>query len=554
MIGAVKEKYLQMLAVYAYVYALIVVLAWIGGIYGIIATPPSLLAVILVGCPVVYYLFLFNFTTHQFGRRIAYTVGVGLIVLPMIVVSLATAGHISANTLALALLIFLSATLGPGVPLALIWMMAVGYVLSLAGYIPALQDAEIGTLILAIYVTSGLVGWMVFKRFYIREDPALEKLRSTLRVEQLKSEGVIAAISDGVALVNRDGIVVHANERFMEMIALKSHEIIGRNYSEVMSSRLKIVASSSATPRIGKNIMHVMETGEPITIDLVSFEYADGSGTADVTITISPLKNDNNEISAVMIMGRDITSLMRLQRMKDALIQTASHELRTPITVIAGYADLLLGNAGGGELTEKQRHYIQRTKDTTVQLTHMINDMLDMSRLESGQNNNNPVDFNILRRLEKVTESRISQFTTKSLTLHLDALPIRVHADPSQVEQVMANLLSNAFKFTPEHGKVTVTAKEKDTMCEITISDTGPGIPDAHLDDIFDKFIKLDDTGSLPGAGLGLSIAKNIVSNWGGTITATNNPEGGARFYFTVPLATNNEIKEDENGQKNNDR
>lgn len=542
MIGAVKEKYLQMLAVYAYAYGALVVIAWLAGVYGIISTPPTLLAVILAVIPALYYLTLFNFVSPQFGRRIAYTAGVGLMVLPMALVSLDTAGYISVNTFATALLIFIAAALGPAVPLALIWMMAVGYVLTIAGYIPALQDVPIGTLTMAVYVTAGLAGWLTFKRFYIREDPALEKLRSTLRVEQLKSEGVIAAISDGVALVNKDGIVVHANERFMEMVALKPHEIIGKIYSEVMSSRLKIVASSSATPRIGKNIMHVMETGEPITIDLVSFEYADGSGTSDITITISPLKNDDNEISAVMIMGRDITGLMRLQRMKDALIQTASHELRTPITVIAGYADLLLGNAGGGELNEKQRHYIQRTKETTVQLTHMINDMLDMSRLESGQNNNNPVDFNIMQKLEKVTESRISQFATKSLTLHLDAQPIRVHADPSQLEQVMLNLLSNAFKFTPEHGKVTVITKEAGEMCEVAIRDTGPGIPDAHLNDIFDKFIKLDDTGALPGAGLGLSIAQNIVSNWGGTITATNHSDGGAEFIFTVPLAINNEI------------
>lgn len=553
MIGAVKEKYLQILAVYAYTYALLIVAAWLAGLYGSIATPPPLLAVILAGVPVVYYLALFKLATHRFGRRAAYTTGVGLMVLPMALVSLATAGYVSLNTIALAVLIFLSAALGSGAPLALVWMMAVGYVLIAAGYIPIAEDIEVGTIIMVAYAVSGVAGWLFFRRYYIREDPALEKLRETLRVEQLKSEGVIAAISDGVALVNRDGVVVHANERFMDIVALKPDEILGREYSQVMSSRLKIVASSSATPRIGKNIMHVMESGEPITIDLLSIEYADGSGAADFTVAISPLKNDDNEISAVMIMAKDITSLMRLQRMKDALIQTASHELRTPITVIAGYADLLLGSVGGGELNEKQRHYIERTRETTVQLTNMINDMLDMSRLESGQNNNNPVNFNILRRLEKVTESRISQFTTKSLNLHLDASSVRVHADPSQFEQVVLNLLSNAFKFTPEHGKVTVTAKEKDGMCEVVVSDNGPGIPDSHLSDIFDKFIKLDDTGALPGAGLGLSIANNIVSNWGGTIAATNNPDGGAAFRFTIPLATNNE-KEDENGHEDNDR
>jgi len=252
-------------------------------------------------------------------------------------------------------------------------------------------------------------------------------------------------------------------------------------------------------------------------------------------------------------MSKDITSIMKLQRMKDALISTASHELRTPITVIAGYADLLLGNTADGELTEKQRHYIERTKETAAHLTEMINDMLDMSRLESGQEDDRPASLNVKNLLESITESQLSLFANKQLTLHLDAEAIRVYADTNRLKEVIQHLLSNAFKFTPEGGKVTMTAKAVDTMCEIAVIDTGPGVPEEHTEDIFDKFSKLDDTGSQPGTGLGLAIAKNIVDNWGGTIAVENKPGGGARFHFTVPLAADEKNKQEKEKQEDSD-
>jgi PAS domain S-box-containing protein len=460
-------------------------------------------------------------------------------------------GYESPHNIAYVILIFASAIIAPGVPLVLVWIQILGYALALAGYMPTLGNVWYGAAVIAACIAAGVGGWLAFRRYYKSEDPEIEELHHLLKSQQLQSEAVIGAISDGVAIVDRNGITVHANQQFLDMIYLKREELIGKHTSEVVTLRIRIITSSTGTPRLGQNIAHVFKTGEPITIDYLTAEYTDGRGTFDFSISISPLRSDSGEITAVMIMARDITNLMRLQRMKDALLSTASHELRTPITVIAGYADLLLGK-GDGELTEKQRHYIERTKETTTHLTEMINDMLDMSRLESGQQDDDPVATNIQDILESTTAKLLSQFAAKNISLHIDASSTRVYADTNRLKQVLLHILSNGLKFTPDDGHITISSRMIDNMCEVSISDTGPGVPEEHLEDIFDKFTKLDDTGAITGTGLGLAIAKNIVDNWRGTIGVENIPKGGARFYFTVPLANDKDnVKQEE--EKNED-
>lgn len=553
MAGEQRERYLQFLKIFAFVYAVIFLVSWFLGEYK--TANPVAIAIVLgmLSATLFYYLFGFGLAKKHLGRQTAYTIGVTLFSVPILIGATMHGGYQSPHNIAYVTLIFLSAIVAPGVPLVLVWIQILGYALALAGYMPTLGNVWYGAVLVTACIIAGLGGWLVFRRYYKSDDPEVEELRHSLKTQQLQSEAVIAAISDGVAIVDRNGIAIHANQRFLDMIYLKREELIGKHSSEVVSSRIRIITSSTGTPRLSKNIEHVFKTGEPITIDYLTAEYTDGRGTFDFSISFSPLRNDNGEITAVMIMSRDITSLMRLQRMKDALLSTASHELRTPITVIAGYADLLLGNRDG-ELNEKQRHYIERTKETTTHLTEMINDMLDMSKLESGQQDDNPVATNIDDLVEASTSKLLSQFAAKDITVDVKTSPARVYADTNRLKQVVFQLLSNALKFTPEGGKITIYSRTVNDMCEISVTDTGPGVPDEHMEDIFDKFTKLDDTGAVTGTGLGLAIAKNIVDNWRGTIGVENNPGGGARFHFTVPLANeqDKETREEEKDENSN--
>jgi PAS domain S-box-containing protein len=534
MAGALRSKYLLFLTLYAYAYAAFVFGAALLDVLNIITLPMPVLAVGLALLPVLYHLLVFNFAVQKFGQQVAYLIGVALLSIPMAVISTMTGGYASPNNLAIIVLVFSSAVLGPTAPLALLWMQLMGLVMAAGGYLPALGSTTLGVFMILLYSLAGALGWMIFRGFYTRESPDTDQLRQTLRQERLQSEGLITAISDGVSIISKDGVVLHANEKFLEMVALTAEQMIGKHYTDVVTSRVRISASTVDSPRIGPNVRKVLETGVPVIIESETVDYLDGRPSLDMSVSITALKNDDNQISAVMIISRDITHLMNLQRMKDALIMTASHELRTPITVIAGYADLLLGGTAG-KLNDKQRHYMERTKETTEHLTEMVNDMLDISRLESGQRDNKPKLLDITVLLEDIIETHLSHFAGKQQTLQLEGDGGQVYADESRLREVMGCLLSNAQKFSPEEGKVTIRVKRQGTMVDIGVEDTGPGVPEESRRMIFEKFTKLDDTGSIDGAGLGLAIAEIIVDNWGGTIAVENSPEGGASFHFTVP-------------------
>lgn len=548
MAGVLKGKYLQFLTVYAFVYALAVLCFWLFGFYQATSVLGPGIALALLSVCLVYFILGFRFAAKRLDVKMAYTIGLGLLALPVVVVSITTGGYASWNNVAYVLLIFVSAMVGPGMPLMLIWLQALGYILVFGGFLKVPGTMLEGGIVVGACLAAGIGGWLMFRKHYGMENPEVERLRQTLKAQQLQSEAVIAAINDGIVIIDKKGVAVHANQKFLDMIALKPDELVGRHYNDIISTRIRIVGSSTATPRIKQNLIHVLRTGESVTVDSVSGEYLDGSGIIDFSYSLSPLKNENGDINAVMLIARNITHLMKLQRMKDSFVMTASHELRTPITVIGGYADLLLGT-GSDSLNEKQRHYIERTKETAGRLTAIINDMLDISRLESGQRENNPQPIEVMPLLESMMEHQLSLFARKQLSLHLDAKPATVYADKSRLKQVIKNLLSNAQKFTPEDGKVILASKIVDDKCEISVTDTGPGVPKEHLTEVFEQFSKMDETGAVPGTGMGLAIAKNIVDNWGGSIAVENMHSGGARFYFTIPLASDKN-----NGEQSEDK
>lgn len=509
---------------------------WLLNYIGVIETPMPIAVPIIAISLIAYQVAIFHIVERRWSRKAAYITGVALLAVAIVVLTFVTGGYGSLNNVAMVVLVFLSALLGTGVPVALVGMSLLGYVLALSNFIPALGNIGTGTAVTLLYVAAAVCGWLLFHRYYVAQDPMADDLQRALATEQLQSAAVLASINDGVSIVNREGIVVHANDRFLDMVAFSAQELIGKHYSEVVSTKLRIVASSVDNPRLGANIAKVFKTGEHVTIDSETIEYFDNRPSIDLSISIAPLKNDDGDISAVLIIGRDISHIMRLQRMKDALIATASHELRTPITVIAGYADLLLG-ASAGDLTSKQRHYLERTKETTTHLTDMVNDMLDISRLESGQRENNPEDIDSVEMLQTMVEEQLGRFAGKQISLKLDAAQGRIFADRSRLQQVIYCLLSNSLKFVPEGGEVKLASEVTGDMMTISVTDNGPGVADDRQEIIFEKFTKLDTTGSIQGAGLGLAIAKNIVENWKGKIGVENIQPHGARFYFTVPLA-----------------
>ncbi|MCP9451207.1 MAG: HAMP domain-containing histidine kinase [Nitrospira sp.] len=232
--------------------------------------------------------------------------------------------------------------------------------------------------------------------------------------------------------------------------------------------------------------------------------------------------------------------LKELDRLKSTFVSVVSHELRTPMTSIKGYVENLLDGLAGA-LTEKQTHTLERVKHNIDRLTRMINELLDLSKIEAGRLELQLAPINIADLVEDVIENYQAAARQKSLTVRLLLSPPLppVRADSDKLHRVLINLIHNAIKFTPEGGeiRIEVTARANDFV-EVSVSDTGPGIPSNELDKIFDTFYRSQSAPvEARGAGLGLTIAKNLVELHGGVMWVESTVGKGSRFSFTIPVA-----------------
>jgi signal transduction histidine kinase len=236
-----------------------------------------------------------------------------------------------------------------------------------------------------------------------------------------------------------------------------------------------------------------------------------------------------------------VEQLQELNRLKTAFVSIVSHELRTPLTSIKGLTDNLMEGVAG-EMGDKHRHYIARIQANADRLCRLLNELLDLSKIEAGRLQLHPTVLSLSELLHDVVEAFEPLARRKGIAIAVHAAPDmpKVQGDRDKLYEVLANLLENAIKFTPSEGRVDMTASVlDDRRIRVEVLDTGCGIPVEHLPRVFDKFYQVPSTPlNRGGAGLGLAIAKGLVELHGGTITAESGPGRGTRFSFTVPYET----------------
>jgi signal transduction histidine kinase len=241
-------------------------------------------------------------------------------------------------------------------------------------------------------------------------------------------------------------------------------------------------------------------------------------------------------VAGVVINIRDITERKEAARLKDDLISVVSHELRTPLTSLRGFTELLLTRALPAD---KQQHFLTIIHKETVRLSHLINDFLDLQRMQVGRQiyQLTPTD------LAAVLRDMVSLFAPESASHRirvevLDALPA-IRADAERLRQVLANLLSNAIKFSPDGGEVTVGARAQGAQVLVWVADHGLGIPPEAVPRLFSKFYRVEhhETRHIGGTGLGLALVKEIVEAHNGLVWVESVVGQGSTFFFTVPIA-----------------
>lgn len=374
---------------------------------------------------------------------------------------------------------------------------------------------------------------------------AQEQERLALMVEQERETlaTIMGSMSDGLLLLDESGRVRYCNRRAGELQGIDPVTVTGRPAEEIYAQIRGGLADPEGVREAWQRALARLH--EHPTFDMALA----GPPPRDLSVQLFEIP----ERGGVGVILRDVTAERELQRAKDDLVSVVSHELRTPLASLVGFAELLLTR----EYPEpRRRQYLSVIREEGHRLTGLINDFLDLQRMESGSQNLVPVPVSLRLLLERAT-ANAGDDPLRPIVLDLpEQLPM-VWADGDRVLQVLGNLLSNARKYSPEGGEIVLSARHKEALVEVMVSDQGLGLPPDAVPRLFEKFYRVDNSNrrEIKGTGLGLAICRQIVTGHGGQIWAESAGTGeGSRFVFTLPLAETTErhgdvlIVEDEAG------
>lgn len=350
-----------------------------------------------------------------------------------------------------------------------------------------------------------------------------------------RNEAILSAIGDGVVAISDKGEVIFANNQALSTLNVKSEEMLGKH----LISAIKVVDLANNTlPAESHPMQRALLSGQKITTAEFSFEKKDGS-KFPVAITASPVFLNQILIGGVLVF-RDITREKEVDRMKTEFISLASHQLRTPLSAMKWFSEMLLAG-DSGELTSEQKAMVNNIHLSNERMIDLVNSLLNISRIESGRIIIDPRPTSLQKLLEEVLLDLSPKIKKKNqdIAVNIHDRDIEISIDPKLIRHVYMNLLSNAIKYSPEGGKISVTISKSGEELISQVSDNGCGIPESQKEKIFQKFFRADNIAKVEtdGTGLGLYLTKAIVDASGGRIWFASKEGVGTSFWFSLPLA-----------------
>lgn len=335
--------------------------------------------------------------------------------------------------------------------------------------------------------------------------------------ELLKLETVIEHIEDGVMILDDQLRILLLNPAMRRAFGLWEEDYQGKSVLDV----------------IPHPDLRAMLTGSGPTMPHHEIAFDDGRVYHAQHTTIPGIGS--------AITTQDITYLRQIDRLKSEFINTISHDLRSPLTAVLGYVELL-GRVG--TLNDAQREFVQRVQTSIQNITALVNDLLELGRIEAGvdvQKELLPLDSLVQLAIETYDSIATEKGLRLRLSLPPDGQAIEMRGDPIRLRQMIDNLLNNAIKYTPEGGEITVELEKQNGQAILRVSDTGPGIPPADQPHIFEKFYRATNVPKgVGGSGLGLAIVKSIVDSHHGRIWVESTLGKGSTFVVVLPTYQNN--------------
>ena len=351
-----------------------------------------------------------------------------------------------------------------------------------------------------------------------------------------------------IFVLDPDGRVASWNEGARRIKGYEAHEIIGRHFSQFYPEPARSAGFPDYELEVAREVGRFEDEGWRVRKDgtqfwanvVITALYADDGtlvGFAKVTRDLTERR---------IAQQREIEDARRLaeseaaNRAKTGFLAAMSHELRTPLNAIGGYAQLMQEGIAG-PISEQQQEYLSRIRSSQLHLLGIVNDLLNYGRIDAGEIQYDLSPLSLRDVAARVLAMVTPQAQRKRLRLEQQPGELEVFAlaDQLKTEQIVLNLVSNAVKFTPEEGTVSVSSALRDGAATIDVHDTGPGIPEDMHEAIFDPFVQLGRslTSTQEGAGLGLAISRDLARAMNGDVTVVSTPGSGSTFTLRLPPA-----------------
>jgi len=329
--------------------------------------------------------------------------------------------------------------------------------------------------------------------------------------------------ADAVFITNPEGKILYVNYAFETMTGFSKSEAIGQTpaiinsgqHNQVFHNKLWKTITSGKTFR--NVVINKKKSGEIF--------YSDH--------TISPILDSQNQITHFVATWKDITKERRLQQQKDEFISVVSHELKTPITSLSLYLQRLEAqlHKSNSSLTE----HIKPLQNQVSRIQNLISELVELTHLDANRLKTQVTNFNLVTLIQEIASELLVANPDRSLSLTLPN-QLNLISDPDRISQVLTNLISNAFKYSPPKSPVIISLTPSATSVTVSVIDQGSGISKEHQDQLFQRFYRVSTKTKQPGLGLGLYISSEITKRLGGRLWLKKSTSSGSEFAFELPL------------------
>jgi len=364
-----------------------------------------------------------------------------------------------------------------------------------------------------------------------RRIQTLSVLSDSVRSEKGLMSAIMDSIADGVIVTDALGTIRLLNPKAKDILGLYAENALGQNAAEFIR-RFHDVPHAQIREKFQQVVEREKTFSMEVKLVLPTTRY--------YTLSLGPVRSREGLVKGIVAVLSDITELKEMDRMKTDLMSMVTHEIRTPLATVRGFAQILLK---GGIPVEKSKEFLEIINRQSNRLVSLVNDFLDISRIESGRQviTKGPLE------IEKLVQNSIADLQPlageKNIQLRYAppaaSIP-EIFADRNLIEQALINLISNGIKYSPKGAWVEVSLTNENSHVRVDVKDNGLGIPKEALPRLFEKFyrVRCDDRKDIIGTGLGLSLVKQIVEVHGGSISVQSEHGAGSTFTFTVPAGS----------------